>query len=67
MLGCSKSNKNEIGVAVNVDFEVMDILGFDPHSPYRYVQAFTISPRAVKLSMCLIKHYAMKTYGGVEV
>jgi hypothetical protein len=21
----------------------------------------------VKLSMCLIKHYAMKTYGGVEV
>jgi hypothetical protein len=21
----------------------------------------------VKLSLCLIKHYAMKTYGGVEV
>jgi hypothetical protein len=24
-------------------------------------------PQKVKLSLCLIKHYAMKTYGGVEV
>jgi hypothetical protein len=32
-----------------------------------YIARSTVKKKKVKLSLCLIKHYAMKAYGGVDV
>jgi hypothetical protein len=48
-------NKNEIREVVNDGFEEIDILDFGPYRPYRYFQAFRISPWEVESSLCLTK------------
>jgi hypothetical protein len=50
----------------------IDCPGIEPESP-RWeagtvaVPQWTSKGKDVKLSLCLIKHHAMKTYGGMEV